>query len=83
MTRHYYHENEDALRKAVAAIPSLHGSDVAVTMPKPTTQPAMADQAQVQSTASAFQDISQISPDMMDDLRRIYSVLENIFGKLE
>lgn len=28
MTRHYYHENEDALRKAVAAIPSVTAQEV-------------------------------------------------------
>ena len=37
MTRHYYHENEDVLRKAVAAIPVIDGRAVAPRPPSPVT----------------------------------------------
>ena len=46
MTRHYYHENEEALRQAVAAIPAI-GTDAASTpavaraAPEAATPPAM------------------------------------------
>jgi len=33
MTRHYYHENEDVLRKVVAAIPAIGGSVVSMKPP--------------------------------------------------
>ena len=37
MTRHYYHENEGALRKAVAAIPAIGETD---PLPRPAADPA-------------------------------------------
>lgn len=39
MTRHYYHENEDALRQAIAAIPAF-GSNASPAQPQPPAPPS-------------------------------------------
>ena len=54
MTRHYYHENEDALRAAVAAIPSLEALRLGKTQPSaPATNTTHPGGFVAVSTASA------------------------------
>lgn len=64
MTRHYYHENEDVLRKAIAAIPSV-GASVESQTPKPHEEGTS---------------IGNISPEMLAEMRKMYEVLKGVFG---
>lgn len=71
MTRHYYHENEEVLRKAVAAIPSLvNGNALPTDMKAPSA--ASAKEANAQNGA--------MSPTMISELRKVYDVLKVAFG---
>lgn len=64
MTRHYYHENEDVLRKAIAAIPSV-GATVESHPVRPLGEVAP---------------MGNISPEMLAEMRKMYEVLKGVFG---
>lgn len=66
MTRHYYHENEEVLRKAVAAIPDI-GASVKVE----------SKGGGGERRAGA----SPLSPEMMAELRKMYEVLKGVFSE--
>ncbi len=67
MTRHYYHENEEVLRKAIAAIPVV-GAECKVPSAEGNVQNV---ECKVQNAA--------LSPDMVAELRRMYDVLKSVF----
>ena len=77
MTRHYYHENEEILRKAVAAIPALGRKSNHARCPHhtaPGPHPSAPDtKHQAPCTAS-------LTPEMIAELYRIYTVLSGVFG---
>lgn len=64
MTRHYYHENEEVLRQAVAAIPSIsemrHREEVKHISPDDS--------------------LPKITPEKLAELAKIYENLKSIFG---
>lgn len=68
MTRHYYHENEEVLRKAIAAIPVV-GAECKV----PSAE------GNVQSVERKVQNAA-LSPEMEAELRKMYDVLKTVFG---
>ena len=70
MTRHYYHENEDVLRKAIAAIPSVTET---VDVTKKHVGEACMVAGEVVHTAN-------LTPDMIVELRKMYDVLKEVFG---
>lgn len=64
MTRHYYHENEEVLHRAIAAIPAI-GSSSAFEAAK--------------GRAETSQAVS-IQPETLAELRKIYEVLKCVVG---
>lgn len=68
MTRHYYHENEEVLRKAIAAIPVV-GAECKVPSAEGNVQSV---ECKVQNAA--------LSPEMEAELRKMYDVLKTVFG---
>lgn len=64
MTRHYYHENEEVLRKAVAAIPNV-GSSIEVRPAK---------------TLAGVSPAATISSETLAEMRKMYEVLKGVFG---
>lgn len=73
MTRHYYHENEEVLRKAIAAIPSV-GTDSVASPLAVTAPPARALSGTVDGA-------SGLTPEMLGELRKMYEVLRGVFGE--
>ena len=70
MTRHYYHENEDVLRKAIAAIPSVTA----------TVDETMKQGSEVCMAAGEAVHTANLTPDMLVELRKMYNVLKGVFG---
>ena len=89
MTRHYYHENEEVLRRAIAAIPSVGtdsvSSPLAVTAPgselcagrRPLREAKSLEHCADGTVASA----SKLTPEMLGELRKMYEVLRGVFGE--
>lgn len=78
MTRHYYHENEDVLRKAVAAIPSLDASDGVKAHVEGEDWKRHYEHHE-KSVVSQ----QSLTPEMMAELRKMYDVLKGVFGREE
>lgn len=72
MTRHYYHENVDALRSAVAAIPSLGAL--------PAEAKGEARSLGRQAPPHAEQE-DALTPAMVEEMRRMYEVLKRTFER--
>ena len=70
MTRHYYHENEDVLRKAIAAIPSVTA----------TVDETMKQGSEVCMAAGEAVHTANLTPAMLVELRKMYNVLKGVFG---
>lgn len=68
MTRHYYHENEEALRKAVSAIPSFrtlaYSADKKINKEIPSGKNKKAE---------------GLTPAMYEEMRRMYELLKRTF----
>lgn len=69
MTRHYYHENESALRSAVEAIPSFSGRRMSAMQ---------TSESKVQLSGGCAP--QNLTPEMFDDMKRLYEKLKQVLG---
>lgn len=75
MTRHYYHENVDALRAAVAAIPSLGVEN------RCRCRAEVKSESRDKNVESPLAGGSTMTPEMMGELKKMYEALRGVFGE--